>query len=294
MAPGDRVVLEVEDAGGGQVTRHTQAGDLQGLNFSRINPVTGPVHVHGARPGDALRVTFEEFRPSGWGWTALIPGFGLLADQFTEPVLATWDYDPEGATAAFGDFARVPLVPFAGTVGLAPAEPGLHSVVPPRRVGGNMDLRDVRAGATLLLPVEVEGGLLSVGDTHGAQGDGEVCGTALESAMSVTVRVELERGRALPGPLLVTADAGVGPGATAAKQCRDAGAWVTTGVGPDLMVGARDAVRWMIDLLGREAGLSPERAYLLCSVAGHLRIGEVVNVPNWLVCCEMPRWALDV
>ncbi|MBN0315093.1 acetamidase/formamidase family protein, partial [Pseudomonas aeruginosa] len=98
------------------------------------------------------------------------------------PALALWQYDTESlAPAAFADFARIPLKPFAGTIGVAPAEPGLHSVVPPRRVGGNLDIRDLAAGTTLYLPVEVEGALLSIGDTHAAQGDGEVCGTAIES-----------------------------------------------------------------------------------------------------------------
>ena len=155
------------------------------LDFEKVNPVTGPIFVDGAKPGDALKVTIDEFRPSGFGWTANIPGFGLLADQFTDPALHLWSYDESAAMPAmFSPAAKVPLKPFAGTIGLAPAEPGLHSVVPPRRVGGNMDIRDLAAGTVLYLPVEVEGALFSVGDTHAVQGDGEVCGTAIESPMT--------------------------------------------------------------------------------------------------------------
>ena len=132
------------------------------------------------------------FKPSGFGWTANIPGFGLLADDFKEPALNIWKYDAASLEPAlFGKNARVPLKPFAGTIGNAPAEMGLHSVVPPRRVGGNLDIRDLAAGTTLYLPVEVAGALFSVGDTHAAQGDGEVCGTAIESPMDVVLKLDL-------------------------------------------------------------------------------------------------------
>ena len=165
--------------------------------------MTGPVFIDGAKPGDALKVTIEGFEPSGWGWTANIPGFGLLADQFPEPALHIWRYDPATmAPAMYGPGGRVPLKPFTGTIGVAPAEPGLHSIVPPRRVGGNMDIRDLAAGAELYLPVEVEGALFSVGDTHAAQGDGEVCGTAIESPMTVALTFELVKGASLRFPAL--------------------------------------------------------------------------------------------
>src|SRR6185312_6667307 len=107
--------------------------DVARLDFAKVNPVTGPVFIDGARPGDALKVTIHEFKPSGVGWTANIPGFGLLADQFTEPALHVWTYDPASlAPAMYGPGGRVPLKPFAGVIGVAPAQPGLHSVVPPR------------------------------------------------------------------------------------------------------------------------------------------------------------------
>ena len=124
-----------------------------------------------AEPGDALKVTIRDFAPSGFGWSAIIPGFGLLADQFTEPHLHLWDYDIAAkAPAAFNAKARVPLKPFAGTIGVALAEPGSHDIIPPRRTGGNMDIRDMAAGTELWLPVEAAGALFSVGDTHAAQG----------------------------------------------------------------------------------------------------------------------------
>jgi acetamidase/formamidase len=283
VAPGTTLEFECNDASGGQLTRTSALTDIASLDFGRINPVTGPVHVEGAGPGDALKVTIQEFTPSGFGWTANIPGFGLLADQFREPALHLWSYDVAGKEPAlFSSNARVPLKPFAGTIGLAPAEPGLHSVVPPRRVGGNLDIRDLAAGTVLYLPVEVEGALFSVGDTHAVQGDGEVCGTAIESPMSVALTFEVEKGANLKTPRFTTA----GP---VTRHLDDKGYEVTTGVGPDLMQGARSAVMQMIDLLSARYGLAPVDAYMLCSVCADLRISEIVDMPNWVVSFYFPR-----
>ena len=283
IAPGETVTFETVDSSGGQLSPSATLADLAALDFSRVNPVPGPVHIDGAEPGDALAVTIEHFAPSGGGWTANIPGFGLLADAFPDPALHLWSYDTALATpAAFGRFARIPLKPFAGTIGLAPAEPGPHSVVPPRRVGGNLDMRDLATGSQLLLPVAVPGALFSVGDTHAAQGDGEVCGTAIESPMTVTLRFDLIKAANLAFPRAVLPTAPT-------RHIDSAGYDVTTGIGPDLMTGARDAVRGMIDLLTTRHGMPAVDAYMLCSVCGDLRISEIVDQPNWVVSFYMPR-----
>jgi acetamidase/formamidase len=281
IAPGTTLRFECNDAANGHFRPGSTAADVATLDFTRVNPVTGPVFVDGAEPGDALRITFGEFEPTGVGWTANIPGFGLLADQFPEPALHMWSYDA-GTPALYGPGGKAPLKPFTGTIGLAPAEPGLHSVVPPRRVGGNLDVRDLAAGSVLWLPVEVAGGLFSVGDTHAAQGDGEVCGTAIESAMAVTLTFELEKGVGLKFPRFRT------PGPVT-RHNDGAGYDVTTGIGPDLMRGARDAVSGMIDLIAAREGMSAVEAYMLCSVAGDLRISCIVDAPNWVVSLYMPR-----
>ena len=283
IAPGDVVQLALGDPGGGQITRDSRAEDLVALDFARVNPVTGPVHVEGAQPGDAIAVEILSVAPCGWGWSALIPDFGLLAADFPRPVLEAWDYDASGKTpAAFGDVARVPLKPMIGALGLAPAAAGRHDILPPRNVGGTMDIRDLAGGARLLLPVEVAGGLLSCGDGHAAQGDGEVCGTGIETAMTVALRIEVIEDLPLPGPRLSL------PGPVTGHLDR-AGYDVTTGIGPDLMAGARDAVRAMIDLLTAREGMTPEQAYILCSVAADLRISEIVDAPNWIVSLYFPR-----
>jgi len=283
IAPGTTLSFECSDSGSGHFTPGSTVEAVTTLDFSKVNPVTGPIFIDGAEPGDVLKVTIEGFEPSGFGWTAIIPGFGLLADEFSAPDLTLWKYDAATlAPAAFSKFGKVPLKPFAGTIGLAPAAPGLHSIVPPRRVGGNMDIRDLSAGSVLYLPVEVAGALFSVGDTHAAQGDGEVCGTAIESAMNVTLGFDLIKQTPLAMPRFTT------PGPVT-NHLDAKGYEVTTGIGPDLMTGARAAVANMIDLLGKLHGLSANDAYMLCSVCGDLRISEIVDMPNWVVSFYFPR-----
>ena len=283
VAPGSTIEFNCLDSSGGHFNADSRVGDVATLDFSKVNPVTGPIFVEGAEPGDALKITIEQFKPSGFGWTANIPGFGLLADEFTTPALNIWKYDATSLEPAlFGKNARVPLKPFAGTIGNAPAEPGLHSVVPPRRVGGNLDIRDLAAGTVLYLPVEVAGALFSVGDTHAAQGDGEVCGTAIESPMDVVLKLDLVKDAGLKYPRFTT------PGPVT-RHLDVKGYEVTTGVGPDLMKGAKEAVSQMVDLLAGRYNMDAVDAYMLCSVCGDLRISEIVDMPNWVVSFYFPR-----
>jgi len=176
----------------------------------------------------------------------------------------------------------VPLKPFTGTIGVAPAAAGVHSIVPPRRVGGNMDVRDLAQGTEMFLPIEVAGALFSVGDTHAAQGDGEVCGTAIESEMTLALKFDLIKRTPLSYPRFTTR----GP---VTRHLDAKGYEVTTGIGPDLMEAARAAVRSMVDLLGRQRGMPAVDAYMLCSVCGDLRISELVDQPNWTVSFYFPR-----
>ncbi|TIR35257.1 MAG: acetamidase [Mesorhizobium sp.] len=287
VAPGSTIEFQCLDSSGGQLQADSTVADVALLDFAKVNPVTGPIYVEGAEPGDALKVTIEMFKPSGFGWTANIPGFGLLADDFPEPALNIWTYDAVSLEPAlFGKHARVPLKPFAGTIGNAPAEMGLHSVVPPRRVGGNLDIRDLAAGTTLYLPVEVAGALFSVGDTHAAQGDGEVCGTAIESPMDVVLKLDLVKDARLRMPRFTT------PGPVT-RHLDAKGYEVTTGIGPDLMTGAREAVSQMIDLLAGRYAMDPVEAYMLVSVCGDLRISEIVDMPNWVVSFYFPRCVFE-
>ena len=287
VAPGSTIEFECLDSSAGQLTANSTVEDVRTLDFGKINPVNGPIFVEGAEPGDALKITIDAFKPSGFGWTANIPGFGLLADDFKEPALTLWKYDADSLEPAlFGKAGRVPLKPFAGTIGNAPAENGLHSIVPPRRVGGNLDIRDLSAGTVLYLPVEVAGALFSVGDTHAAQGDGEVCGTAIESPMNTVLTIDLVKDAKLKMPRFTTA----GP---VSRHLDAKGYEVTTGIGPDLMSGAKEAVAQMVDLLAGRYQLDPVDAYMLVSTCGDLRISEIVDMPNWVVSFYFPRCVFE-
>lgn len=287
VAPGSTIEFQCLDSSGGQFTAESTTADVPRLDFAKVNPVTGPIYVDGAEPGDALKVTIEAFKPSGFGWTANIPGFGLLAESFDEPALHLWKYDAGSLEPAlYGSNARVPLKPFAGTIGNAPAQAGHHSVVPPRRVGGNLDIRDLAAGTTLYLPVEVAGALFSIGDTHAAQGDGEVCGTAIESPMDVVLTLDLVKDARLKTPRFTTS----GP---VTRHLDAKGYEVTTGIGSDLMEGAKSAVAQMVDLLAGRYGMSAVEAYMLVSVCGDLRISEIVDMPNWVVSFYFPRCVFE-
>jgi acetamidase/formamidase len=280
VEPGTVVEFDVVDASGGQLHRQSTTADVGLLDFTRLNPVSGPVFIKGAQPGDVLEVEILDFGPAAWGWTAIIPGFGLLADEFPEPYLKIWDLSD--GRAEFLPGIEIPIKPFPGTIGVALPEPGLHSIVPPRQNGGNMDIRHLTRGARLLLPVWVDGALFSVGDTHAAQGDGEVCGTAIESPMTIAVRFHLHKSLNFAEPRYILS----GPPTPEADA---QGYYVTTGYAPDLLEAARKSVRYQIEHLQASAGLSREDAYALASVAVDLRISEVVDAPNWLVSAFLPQ-----
>ncbi|GGN24390.1 acetamidase/formamidase family protein [Halarchaeum nitratireducens] len=281
VEPGDTVAFECRDSMDGQVTPKTTASDVANTTFDPVHPITGPVAVEGAEPGDAVAIEILDLEHEGWGYTAFWPeDRGLLPEEFDECGIHIWDLN--GDVGQFVDSIGVPLDPFPGIVGLAPAESGRHSTIPPRATGGNLDVKHLTEGATLYLPVEVAGAMLSVGDCHAAQGDGEVCVNGIEAPMTATVRVDLVKDARFETPRFET----TGPYAPAG---RDGGtAYATTGVGDDLMVAAKDAISGMIDYLNSEYGLSRSNAYVLCSAAVDLKINEVVNAPNWVVSAYLP------
>lgn len=290
VASGESVTFSCLDASNGQVTPSSTTDSISNFDFSRLDQVNGPVYITGARPGDVLQVDVVSVSTADWGWTAIIPGFGLLADEFPTPALKIWSLDEKDKGWAWFDKEKgikVPLKPFAGEMGVALAEAGAHSTIPPRRVGGNMDTRHLVEGARLWLPVEVEGALFSVGDGHAAQGDGEVCGTAIETPMQITLRfTTLPPKPYLSAPqFLTTSSLSSSSSSTINLEEKY---YTTTGVGPDIQEATRNAVRAMIGYLAHEQGLTHEEAYMLCSVAGDLRLHEVVDMPNYVVGMMMP------
>jgi acetamidase/formamidase len=278
---GDTVVVTTRDVSDNQITRESDASVIAELNWDRVYPLAGPIAVNGAQPGDILAVEILDLHPLGWGWTAILPGFGLLADDFPDAYLRIFDLTLGDVTYMRDDIA-IPLEPFLGTMGVCPAGASAQPVMPPGNFGGNMDTRQLVRGTTLYLPVQVEGALFSCGDAHGCQGDGEVCVTGLESPMFASLRFSLEQGRSIPSPQYRTA----GP---LTPRVDVSGFYGTTGVGGDLYVAAQDAVRAMVAHVSATYGLSPEDAYLLASLTVDLKISEIVDAGQYVVSAVLPE-----
>ena len=276
----DTVIFECREAVDGQVTPDSGHDAVSDLDFSRVHPLTGPVFVKGARPGDVLEVDILEMRHKGWGWNGHLPGFGLLADDFDYPYVQHWRLEGDSCFFRDSEKVEVPFEPFCGVMGVAPEEEGRLLTIPPRFNGGNIDIRGLTIGAKLFIPVMVEGALFSTADCHSAQGDGEVTGTGIETPMTVTLGFNLRSDMSLaelqfttPSPLTKTDTQGY--------HC-------TTAHGEDLYLNSQNAVRYMIDWLVENHGFSRSQAYCLCSVAGDLKISEIVDAPNWIVSFYMP------
>jgi acetamidase/formamidase len=277
---GDTVEFECQDASGAQVHPGMTVEEFQGIDRGRIHALTGPVEVDGAEVGDVLQVEVLEVRLKGWGWSSVIPGLGFLKERFAEPYLFHWELERE-VTRSLGP-AVVPLRPFCGIMGVAPREHGEFRTRPPGVFGGNMDVRELSAGATLYLPVQQPGALFSCGDAHAAQGDGEVCINGIECPAGVTLRFTLHKGQRLAGPLVESA-AGLRPVGAG---------WVVVESATDAMEAARAATGRMIDLLVEQWGFKPVQAYLLCSVAMKLQMSQVVNEPMITVSAVLEKGVL--
>jgi acetamidase/formamidase len=209
--------------------------------------LSGPFEVRGARAGQCLVVRIDEVTPRSWGETF------AHGDQFV------WTLD--GRTATDDRGVTVQLAPFLGVIGMPPPEPGVHSTIPPRRFGGNIDCRLLVAGTTLYLPIPVDGALLSAGDGHGAQGDGEVSGTAIECPLEVAQLTLDLSDLELRSPIARTPDA-----------------WVAFGFNEDLDLAAEECMATMLDLMERELGLERTHALALSSVVVDLHVTQIVNV----------------
>lgn len=280
---GDVIAVECREPLNDQITRESNVEDLLTADMDRVHALTGPISVDGAAPGDVLQIELLEITHRGWGWTGFFPGeagIGLLPEEFPEPDLFVWDLHDD--TGIFKQGIEVPLDPFPGVVGLAPEENGTLSTIPPRSAGGNMDIQHLTEGSTVYLPVEVEGGLLSIGDCHAAQGDGEVCSTGIEAPMDITFRVSIDRDKAIRQPHFES----TGPFTPSGT---DEPMYATTGISDDLMDASKKAVWHMIEHISREYDVSKSDAYMLCSASVDLKINELVDRPNWVVSAYVPE-----
>lgn len=282
VSSGDVVQFECRDAVDGRLSIDATVDDLLAIDSFPGHPLTGPVAVKGAKPGDVLMVELLEFHHHGRGWSYFYPGSegkGLLPEEFPDAGLHVWELNDN--VGYFVNGIEVPLNPFPGNIGVAPAAPGEHSTTPPRRVGGNLDVKHLVAGSTLYLPIEVEGGLFSVGDCHAAQGDGEVCVTGIEAPMSTTARITVRSDFDIQQPQFETSGPFTPSGENEPMHA-------TTGISDDLMDATKKSISHMINYLSKHRGLTRTEAYILCSVAVDLKISEVVDAPNWVVSAYLP------
>lgn len=330
--PGDTVLLETRDALDGAVTPDSTSADLHRVDLNLVHPLTGPVFIRGAEPGDLLEVHILEITPQPFGFTTIVPGFGFLRDFFPTPFLVKWTIDSGFAMSPDLPGVRIPGGPFMGVMGVAPSHdllarltaredallrrggavlppnaqgaiPATEPIasqslrtIPPRETGGNFDIKQLTAGAVLLLPVYTPGALFSAGDSHFAQGDGESCGTAVEMGATLTVRFGLRKAMAaqrhIQRPLFERQEYFIDPRFAAPRRF-----FATTGMpitrddrneSENVTLAAQDALLNMIDHLMAEYGYSREQAYVLTSVAVDLRISELVDVPNVVVSAFLP------
>ena len=280
IAPGDMVHLECVDSSGAQVRPGMTLAEFLKVDRGRIHALTGPIFVDSAEPGDALQVDVLEVAHKGWGWSSVIAGFGFLKERFAEPYLFHWELD--GAVSRSLTPAAVPLAPFCGVMGVAPAEDGELRTRPPGVFGGNMDVRELCTGATLYLPVLNTGALFSAGDAHAAQGDGEVCINGIECPASVTLRFQLHKQRRIAGPIIESRHA----------RTTESESWVVVESATDAAEAARAATSRMVDFIVSRWTVSPVHAYMLCSVAMNLRLSQVVNEPMYTVSAALPKHIL--
>ncbi len=280
VEPGDTVLLRSLDASG-NLERQTEPGEQVPTMFAnrRGHCLTGPIAVRGAEPGDVLAVRFISMRPDDWGWTVAgardTPLTRHLGLHEGPPAWLLWQIDADAGLATNQHGHRVRIAPFHGVTGLAWDEPGEHSTVPPRPVGGgNIDCKELIAGSTLYLPVTVPGAVLSIGDGHAAQGDGEVAGTAIECGMTTEIALDLVKHRPAPG---VHAETPAGR--------------ITFGFSPDLNVAAGDALDAMLAWLEPDYGLGKAATLALASSVVDLRVTQVAN-QSWGVHALLPPDAI--
>ncbi|HEX2282862.1 MAG TPA: acetamidase/formamidase family protein [Thermomicrobiales bacterium] len=331
--PGDRVVIETIDAFDTQVTPVLTSEECGALNLGPVHPLTGPVFIKGAEPGDLLEMKLLDIEADPFGnhgYTAEVPGFGFLRDRFTEPWIAHWHLVDGYAESEQIPGVRVRYGAHPGVIGLAPskelreratarearlAEQGGVALppdpdgaipggtvgeqgwrtVPPRETAGNIDIKQITPGCSVLLPVYAEGALFSTGDVHFAQGDCEACGTAIEMRSRVHVEFKVHKGdaerRNIQSLQFFRDTFFNDPDLAAPKRFYATTGFSVTPEGEntseDLTLAARNALTAMIAYL-ETRGYDEQQAYALCSVAVDLRVSQVVDVPNFIVSALLP------
>jgi formamidase len=324
VAPGETFTLETIDSSDAFLTAESELADVLRFPLDRVHPLTGPVLIEGTEAGDLLEVEIVDVTPRPPGISAIAPGDGLLGDLLETPCLHVWELDADVARCRAIHGVRIPAAPFPGTIGVAPsreqlevehareaelaargyplyeaapaaaipARPAGLRTLPPRTNGGNLDIRQLTAGSRLFVEANVDGALLSVGDVHLAQGDGELAATAIEIAASVTLRCHVHRDPVWRPrfPAVLAPARPVGPAfMTTGIPLRDDGALAPD----DLMLAARNAALELVGWLQAHCELDFGAAYTLASIAGQLRIAQLVNSPSPTVTLALPLEAFE-
>jgi acetamidase/formamidase len=276
--PGDTVTFDCPEPCG-QVTPKWTDEMLANIDSAPIHALVGSVYVKGAKPGDALQVEILNLKHKGWGWSGHLQHFGLLQEDFDFAYIHHWKLEGDRCLFGVSDI-ELPFEPFCGCMGVAPQEPGRIRTIAPGKFGGNMDVRDLRIGTTMWLPVFVDGALFACGDCHSGQGDGEMSGTGIETPMTVTLRFDVRKDISVKELQFQTT--------SPLSKLDRAGYHVTTANGPDLMENAKNAARYMVDWMVDRYDLTRSQAYVLCSTAGDLKISEIVDAPNFIVSAYLP------
>lgn len=271
------VKIDIPDSSTMQIHEDSTTEDLDHLDASKYDAAVGPIKVEGAKRGDVLEIEIIQVSVGTWGWTTLAPDFGLIKNKF-ERRLIKWRLGGGYARAVDGFLhgIAIPQRPFLGVIATLPSK-GNFDLIPPRKFGGNMDNRLLSSGAHIFLPVGVDGAMVSFGDPHASQGDGEVCGTAIETSAQLVTRFRVIKGRNIKTPR------------ARVPTIIEEESIMTSGVSPRLKIASMSAVKEMIKQLNSDYGLTEEEAYVLCSVAGNLKISEIVDEPNYVVSMTLPR-----
>lgn len=282
---GDTVKIAMNDASDAQVHAAMTVEEYKAIDRLKIHGLTGPIGIEGAEAGDQLKIEILEYEHEGWAWTSIVPGLGLLDDEFDEPYLHIWNLDGDQTRSMPG--LTLDLNPFCGIIGVQRQELGEFATRPPGPFGGNMDVKHLVAGSTLYLPVFVEGAGLCAGDCHAAQGDGEVCINGMEAPMSVTFRVSLVKDDPLAGPYIVTPGQLVSPRYTE----KPFHAFVESDEAP--REACKRVVRRAMNYLMERVGHTREQAYVTCSVVLDLKVSQLVNVPVTTISGYLPEAIFD-
>jgi acetamidase/formamidase len=275
IMPGETVEVETWDARGNIVRPGQTLEDAFQKGIQRYaNPITGPIYVEDAESGDALKIEIINIRIPDVGWTAVIPGFGGLEGWLQLSPSVTKFSKISGGKIIYalndGRTIEIPAKPFIGTIGVSPEFEAVSTVVPGRH-GGNMDVPDICVGSTLYLPVAVDGALLGLGDVHAVQGDGEICGTAMEVSSNVTLKVELEKNKKLDWPRVESKDEIMS--ICSAKPLEDA-----------VRLAFLELIKW----LETDYGFERYDAYMFLSLAAEARIAQIVD-PLFTVVAKLPK-----